>query len=165
MKRRILVCLVVGVVALIVVLAVVPCILHIVRPESEWIQTNKQQYVQGEEVRISFINLTDGTVMIDYRIAVTRIGVLRVEVEDVYKVLFVGMDFPIVEPGGIYTWTWDQTYMNVRNGPPTGTQVPPGRYIVYWTAFETERHEIWGYTPRAQLGGFRQWFEITGAKD
>jgi len=163
MNRRILIGLVIAVVGLIAVLAVVPRVLDSVRPESEWIHIDKEQYLQGEPVRITFSNLTDETVEIgDYGIHDIRLGVFGVEVEaeEVYNLIRIGW-IVVVRPGETFTWTWDQTYHNVRDGPPSGAQVPPGRYAVWWVPFETEHHEVIGLLPTgATVGYFRQWFEI-----
>ncbi len=163
MKRRMRTLVALAAIGLVVMLAIAIGVLDSARPESEWIRTDKEQYQQGERVVIYFRNLTDETVEIgDYGIHQIRLGVFGVEVEaeEVYNLIRIGW-IVVVRPGETFTWTWDQTYHNVRDGPPSGAQVPPGRYAVWWVPFETEHHEVIGLLPTgATVGYFRQWFEI-----
>ncbi len=116
-KRKILISVAVVLVAAIVVLAVIIS-------RAEWIQTDKDQYLLGEEVTIHLTNPTFRTLERGYS-----------GIEGVYGVTRLLIILPI-RPGQTYTWTWDQTQFVFPDDSRNFTQVPPGTYTAWWMPYD-----------------------------
>jgi len=135
------------VIALGVALVSVMIILLIIgRPEPgpEWVQTDKEQYLIGEEVTIHFTNLSDKTI---------EIGDWGIDGEDVdirvriWDLLPPDYKPPLLEPGETFSFTWDFT-----------ERMPPGEYTVWWSPYELVKQDG-NYSLKA-IGPFSYEFEI-----
>jgi len=95
------------------------------------IVTNKCSYAVGEDVRIKFRNVGNGTIYWPYTVSYSLI---HYEIYDEQGNVVVGAKYQLtypfsLAPGEEYNSTWDQTYN--PEGMQKGEQVPKGGYRIY----------------------------------
>ena len=92
-----------------------------------WIQTDKEQYLIGEEVIIYFTNNSNKTIEKGYW-----------GIEGVCDAVR-GRILMLLDPGESFSWTWDQAYCWTWDQAYLDRRlvlVPPGKYTVYWTPYK-----------------------------
>lgn len=143
-----------------VLVSVIIILLIVGRPEPgpKWVQTDKEQYLTGEEVTIYLTNLTDEPLQVG------KWGIFRGN-ELVFYILFdEGGDLQVdswdteeLQSGAAVARTWNQTYYSpVVSGDLYHNQVPPGIYTVRWRPYE----QGLGAQRRQTIGPFTYEFEI-----
>lgn len=110
-------------------------------PVSEWIKTDKKEYVLGEEVIIYFIN--QGNVTLERG----DWGIVKLGATTYKSAPRIPLAVPL-RPGESFVRIWDQTLFSGSK-----EQAAPGVYIVWWMPGEWN-----SYKP---IGMLRQYFKIT----
>ena len=132
---------------LFIVVTFVLFIVFVDCPETDWIKTDKDQYLTGEEVIIYFTNRKDVSLERGFWGIKDAADVIR------------DMRIWIIEPGETFVWVWDQTYQ-LSDDPRNSTQVPSGKYTIWWRPQEITFDQQSQCSSFTLIGPFTYEFEI-----